>query len=257
MLGNLYLKTSAFSRYTNLNMKKFLACVFILAVFTGAVFYVGWTQFRVKPDTFGVVISKTSGVDKKPVLNGQFAWHWQFLLPTNASLKIFQIKPLSVQKTVSGTLPSGEAYASIYGAQGLFDYSFTFDILLTLSPEAVVELMQQNKVTDDKDLTEYLEGAGSTLAQKAANYILSRAEGNSSFRPESLKREEILRGIQIYKDFPEIDVSVFAITSSKLPDYNMYKKISNMQPDELNPSSKYGTEAIPAEQEEAEMPEGL
>ena len=238
-------------------MKKFLACLFILAVFTGAVFYIGWTQFRVKPDTMGVVVSKTSGVDSKPVLNGEFAWHWQFLLPTNATLKIFQIKPVSLQKTVNGTLPSGEAYASIYGAQGLFDYSFTFDILLTLSPEAVVELMQENKVTDDKDLTEYLEGAGSTLTQKAANYILSRADGNSSFRPESLKREEILRGIQIYKDFPEIDVSVFAITSSKLPDYNMYKKISNMQPDELNPSYKYGSEALPAEQEEAEMPEVL
>ena len=238
-------------------MKKFLACLFILAVFTGAVFYIGWTQFRVKPDTMGVVVSKTSGVDSKPVLNGEFAWHWQFLLPTNATLKIFQIKPLSLQKTVNGTLPSGEAYASIYGAQGLFDYSFTFDILLTLSPEAVVELMQENKVTDDKDLTEYMEGAGSTLAQKAANYILSRADGNSSFRPESLKREEILRGIQIYKDFPEIDVSVFAITSSKLPDYNMYKKISNMQPDELNPSYKYESEALPAGQEEAEMPEVL
>ncbi len=238
-------------------MKKFLACLFILAVFTGAVFYIGWTQFRVKPDTMGVVVSKTSGVDSKPVLNGEFAWHWQFLLPTNATLKTFQIKPVSVQKTISGTLPSGEAYASIYGAQGLFDYSFTFDILLTLSPESVVELLQLNKITDDKDLAEYLEGAAATLAQKAANYILNRADGNPSFRPESLKREEILRGIQIYKDFPEIDVSVFAITSSKLPDYNMYKKISNMQPDELNPSSKYGNESLPAEQEEAEMPEVL
>ena len=238
-------------------MKKFLACLFILAVFTGAVFYIGWTQFRVKPDTVGIVVSKTSGVDEKPVLNGQFAWHWQFLLPTNATLKTFQIKPVSVQKTVNGTLPSGEAYASIYGAQGLFDYSFTFEILLTLSPEALVQLMQLNKITDDKDLNEYLEGAAATLAQKAANYILTRAEGNQSFRVESLKREEILRGIQIYKDFPELDVSVFAIKTSKLPDYNMYKKISNMQPDELNPSYKYGNEASTAEQEEAEMPEVL
>ena len=232
-------------------MKKFLACVLILAVFTGAVFYIGWTQFRVKPDTFGVVISKTNGIDSKPVLNGQFAWHWQFLLPTNATLKTFQIKPVSAQKTINGTLPSGEAYASIYGAQGLFDYSFSFDISLTVSPEAVVELMQLNKVTDDNDLTAYLEGAASTLAQKAANYILSRAEGNPLFKAESLRRDEILRGIQIYKDFPEIDVSVFAITSSKLPDYNMYKKISNMQPEDLNPAEKYeNTEA-------ADMPEVL
>ena len=238
-------------------MKKFLACVLILAVFTGAVFYIGWTQFRVKPDTIGIVVSKTSGVNEKPVLNGEFAWHWQFLLPSNATLKTFQIKPVRVQKTINGTLPSGEAYASIYGAQGLFDYSFTFDILLTVSPEAVVELMQLNKVTDDTDLTAYLEGAASTLAQKAANYILTRAEGNPSFRTESLKREEILRGIQIYKDFPEIDVSVFAITSSKLPDYNMYKKISNMQPDELNPAEKYEKSEKIEKSELAEMPEVL
>lgn len=224
-------------------MKKFLACVFILAVFTGAIFYIGWTQFRVKADTIGIVISKTNGIDDKPVLNGEFAWHWQFLLPTNATLKTFQIKPVNVQKTVTGCLPSGEAYAALFNADGLFDYSFTFDISLTVSPEAVVELMKLNKVTDDIDLTTYLEGVASTLAQHAAAYILNRAENNSAFRVESIRREEILRGIQIYKDFPEVDVSVFSIQSSKLPDYNMYKKISNMQPDQLA--------------EQAEMPEVL
>ena len=71
------------------------------------------------------------------------------------------------------------------------------------------------------------------------------------FKAESLRRDEILRGIQIYKDFPEIDVSVFAITSSKLPDYNMYKKISNMQPEELNPAEQY------EKTEMADMPEVL
>ena len=215
-------------------MKKFLACLFILAIFTGAVFYVGWTQFRVKPDTIGIVVSKTNGVDDKPVLNGEFVWHWQFLLPTNATLKSFQIKPFTVQRTVSGCLPSGEAYASIYNAQGLFDYSFTFEISLTLAPEALVELMKQNKITDDADLNVYMDSAAGTLAQHAAAYILSRAESNNAFRVESLRREEILRGIQIYKDFPELDVTVFSVQNSKLPDYNMYKKISNVQPEQLS-----------------------
>lgn len=215
-------------------MKKFLACVFILAIFSGVIFYFGWTQFRVKPDAIGIVVSKTNGIDDKPVQNGEFAWHWQFLLPTNATLKIFHIKPVETLKTISGALPSGEAYAAIYGAEGLFNYSFTFDISLTVSPEAVVELMKLNKITDDSDLTAYLEGAAGTLAQHAANFILSKAQDNPDFRAESLRREEILRGIQIYKDFPEIDVSVFSIQSSKLPDYKMYKKIQNMQPDELN-----------------------
>ena len=157
-------------------MKKFLACVFILAVFTGVIFYIGWTQYRVKPDTIGIVVSKTSGVDDKPVQNGEFAWHWQFLLPTNATLKSFKITPVSIQKTVTGALPSGTAYASIYNAEKLFDYSFTFDIQLTVSPEAVVELMKENKITDDNDLKLYLEGAAGTLAQHAAAYIFLPCE---------------------------------------------------------------------------------
>ena len=227
-------------------MKKFLACVFILAVFSGVVFYFGWTQFRVKPDTIGIVVSKTNGIDEKPVQNGEFAWHWQFLLPTNATLKTFHIKPVDAVKTISGALPSGEAYAAIYGAEGLFNYSFTFDISLTVSPQAIVELMQLNKITDDSDLESYLEGAAGTLAQHAANFILSKAQDNPDFRPESLRREEILRGIQIYKDFPEIDVSVFSIQSSKLPDYKMYKKIQNMQPEDL---SRQTLPAVPEQEE--------
>lgn len=228
-------------------MKKFLACVFILAVFSGVVFYFGWTQFRVKPDTIGIVVSKTNGIDDKPVLNGEFAWHWQFLLPTNATLKSFQIKPVNSKKTITGTLPSGDAYASIYGAEGLFNYSFTFDISLTVSPEAVVELMKLNKITDDADLTAYLEGAAGTLAQHAANFILSKAQDNPDFRVESLRREEILRGIQIYKDFPEIDVSIFSIQNSKLPDYNMYKKITDLQPDQLSVEASVQEAAMPEE----------
>lgn len=229
-------------------MKKFLACVFILAIFSGVIFYFGWTQFRVKPDTIGIVVSKTNGIDDKPVQNGEFAWHWQFLLPTNATLKTFHIKPVESVKTISGALPSGEAYAAIYGAEGLFNYSFTFDISLTVSPEAVVELMKLNKITDDSDLGAYLEGAAGTLAQHAANFILSKAQDNPDFRAESLRREEILRGIQIYKDFPEIDVSVFSIQNSKLPDYKMYKKIQNMQPDELSGQDMQRAQPEPLEE---------
>jgi len=214
-------------------MKKFLACVFILLLFTGAVFYIGWTQFRVKPNQVGIVISKTNGIDDKPVLNGEFSWHWQFLLPTNASLFAFEIEPVSTVKTVTGSLPSGDAYASLYNAGNLFEYSLSFDISLTLSPESVIELMKLNKITDNEDYKEYLQGAASALAQLAADYILKRAAENPSFRPESLRREEILKGIRIYKEFPEIDVSNFALTQVKLPDYSMYKKIQELVPLDL------------------------
>ena len=54
-------------------MKKFLISLFILIIFSAVVFFFGWTQYRVKPEEFGVVISKTDGIDETPVENGKFS----------------------------------------------------------------------------------------------------------------------------------------------------------------------------------------
>ena len=140
-------------------MKKFSISLFILLVFSALVFFIGWTQFKVKAENVGVVISKTSGVDPLPVENGKFSWHWQFLLPTNAILRTFEIKPVNTTKTVSGELPSGNLYSSIFNSSDNFSYSFSFSISLTISPQAIIELVKLNKITNTEDLHEYLETA--------------------------------------------------------------------------------------------------
>ena len=70
-------------------VRSFITCLVILVIFGGAVFFIGWTQLRIKPDCVGVIKSKTSGVQKKPVYPGMFSWNWEFLIPTNADLKLF------------------------------------------------------------------------------------------------------------------------------------------------------------------------
>lgn len=206
-------------------MKKFLACVFILAIFAGAVFYIGWTQFKVRADSVGVVISKTNGIEKNPVKNGEFSWYWQFLLPTNATIKKFSIKPLNVTKNISGELPSGAIYSTVYSSADNFSYSFDFSISVTVAPEMLPDLIEKNVITDNEDLAAYLNNAADSLAQLAADYILKKSHENPSFRPESIRRDDLLKSIQVYKEFPEIDVSVFAVTSSKIPDYKLYERI--------------------------------
>lgn len=193
-------------------MKKFLAAVFILAVFGGIVFYIGWTQFKIKPENVGIVISKTDGIDKNPVENGKFSWHKQFLLPTNAILKSFSIKPVNIQKTVSGNTPQSN------GAD--YSYSFDYSISLTVAPEVIPQLLEENKITDTEDLNAYLKNAADTIAQLSTEYMLKRYEENNSFRPESVRRDDLLRNIKIYNEFPEIDLTVFAVTRSILPNTN-------------------------------------
>ena len=71
----------------------------------------------------------------------------------------------------------------------------------------------------------------------AADYYLRRSMADSSFNPQSVKRDELISAIASYKDFPEIDVTIFALTDFKLPNYNLYNKQKNM----LTPFESYGS----------------
>ena len=108
-------------------MKKSNICLLIILIFSGFVFWKGWTSLRVKPEKFGIVISKTSGINEKPVVNGEFAWNWQFLLPTNAELKLFSIEPVSVTQTITGNLPSGELYTKYLDSSYRFERGTNID----------------------------------------------------------------------------------------------------------------------------------
>ena len=206
-------------------MKKFSISFFILLLFSALVFFIGWTQFKVKAGQIGVVISKTSGIDEVPVENGVFSWHWQFLLPTNASLKTISIEPVNTTKIISGELASGALYSQIFNSQDDFSYHFKFSLSVNVAPSDVVNLLKMNKITGTEDLHDYLEQASSSIAQLAADYYLKRASENPDFRPESVRREDLLRNIRMYEDFPEIELSVFALTDSKIPDYTLYRRV--------------------------------
>lgn len=208
-------------------MKKFLISLLIVAVFSIVVFFIGFTPLRIKPDSFGVVISKTSGIDEKPIMNGDKTWLWELLLPTNVVIKQFSPAPLNVTKTITGELPSGALYAQLFNATDDFQYRFSFNMSLTVTPENVIELLKQNKISNNDDLQAYLSAAADSVAQLATNYYLEQAYKDPGFRPEAVRREQITKKLSLYEDFPEVELSVFALTDVKYPDYNLYKKLQN------------------------------
>ena len=205
-------------------MKKFLISLFILIIFSAFVFFFGWTQYRVKPGEFGVVFSKTNGIDETPIQNGEFSWYWQFLLPTNAILKTFSVQPIFVTKQIKGTLPSGEFYAS-FNQKETFDYYFEFSMSLTVSEQNVITLLKENKITTQNDLSQYISNCADTIAQLAASFYLKKIQDNPNFRPESVKRDELLREIKFYEDCPLIELMNFSLVSSKVPDFELYDKL--------------------------------
>ena len=133
-------------------MKKVIAVFFILLVLAGVVFYFGWTQFKVGAGECGVLISKTSGVNREPVMPGKFSWHWECLLPTNAVLRVFSLKPRSVTKTVSGSLPSADVYSTAFQSAPDFSYRFDFICTARVTPENIIALVSGGIVTDAESL---------------------------------------------------------------------------------------------------------
>lgn len=208
-------------------MNKTVLIFFIFLIFCGAIAFTGWTQLRVKPDSCGIIVSKLNGVNKKPVLPGKFYWNWEFLLPTNAEIKTFKIEPLNVTKTVSGTLPSGEIYSAIYNTNNNFEYKFTFSLSVTVSPDAVVKLYEENKITDSENLHEYLSSACDIIAQAVSGYYLKKLEENPNTILENIKINEILKSVQVYKEIPDVDIYLLSLSDSKKPDFVLYNRLKN------------------------------
>lgn len=194
---------------------------FILLLFSGCIFYLGWTQIKVKPDSCGIVQSKIKGIHDEVVIPGEFSWYWDFLIPTNAKLNVFTMKPYNSNKKISGNFQSYDLNGNY---SDYMNYYFNFSISLSYTPEALLNLLKENYISNNEDLVQYLENAADYIAQKAADYYLTRSASDSSFNPQSLKRDELILAISSYKDFPEIDVTILALTDYKLPNYNLYNK---------------------------------
>ena len=206
-------------------MKKTFIAFFILLIFCGAVFFIGWTQLRVEPDSCGIVVTKLNGASEKPIQPGEFYWNWEFLLPTNAQLITFKVTPANLTKTTSGSLPSGQVYSSIYSSPNNFDYSFTISMTLSVSAEQIASMYKAGKISDNTTLTEYLNTCGDTISQLVTNFYLKKLKDNPYLPIESYRRDEIVNSIRAYNEIPEVDIYQLALVSSKVPDYNLYDKM--------------------------------
>lgn len=158
-------------------MKKstsFLFCLIIILCFAAFVFYTGWTQFKVPAGSVGILVSKTSGVKEMPASNERFSWDWEWLLPTNAELKIFSQKAVNFEKSVAGVLPSGREYAAVFGDGLDFSYRFNFAVSVVPSEGDILRLVKEKKLSGEADLEKYFEDAAETAARQAVTDIIER-----------------------------------------------------------------------------------
>ena len=222
-------------------MKKFLITLFILACLGGAGFFFGWAQFTIPPGSYGIIQSKTHGVDTNLVQSGEFRWIWYKLIPTNVKTAIFQLIPRKFSIDFNSSLPSGEIYASFVGlGEADFSWNLKGDISFSIDPRMLVTLVSNQKISDQETLNAYIQETAQRIKVIILR-ILSSAETDTARVEKILSAggADIEMEKEIYAEFPEISGFSFVIINAKYPDFILYRQTRLLYEDFLARQQEY------------------
>ncbi|MCL2230349.1 MAG: hypothetical protein FWC01_04585 [Treponema sp.] len=232
-------------------MKKFFITLLILLIIAGTGFALGWVQFAVPPGQFGVIHSKTHGIDAELVRSGEFRWVWYKLIPTNVKIAIFNLEQKKFPLNFKSSLPSGSVYASFAGlANADFTWDLNGEINFTVNPEMLVFLSQTQSLTNQEELESYLEKTAREIEVMILRVLSSsgtdseRLENLMSGNPDpDMEREVKTR-------FPEILEFSISIHNAKYPDFLLYRVLRRLYEDFLSSQREVIANSFAARAEE-------
>jgi len=219
-------------------MKKFFIVLLILIALGGAAFFVGWVQFAVPPGQFGVVSSKTHGIDPLVVKSGEFRWIWYKLIPTNVRIAVFSLEHSKYTIDFNSALPSGDTYASFIGAANAnFSWNLRGEITFIINPEKLVVITEKNNLENQDDLEKYSE----SIAKNIELIIINTLSSADSDRLEKIMAGNTDSGLkqEISEKFPEIKDFSFVIHSAKFPDFILYRQLRILYEDFISKQREY------------------
>ncbi len=199
-------------------MKNFFITLFILIILGGVVFYFGWVQFQIPPDSVGVLFTKTRGFEEDPVMPGTFVWRWERLLPTNMTIYTFPLKKLQTEITVSGSLPSADLYATVLPGEPDFHYTVTVSVLYSIDPVNLPRLLKEQSYGADllQQLGTVLEESGGAVLTK---YMYRAVNENRHI----LDFGEDIEGY-FAEEFPYLTFHALNPVILDLPDIGLYRE---------------------------------
>jgi hypothetical protein len=212
-------------------MRKILIVFFILLALGGTGFFFGWAQFAVPPGSYGVMRSKTHGLDRTLIREGEFRWVWYKLIPTNADIQIYRPLPVEHRINHQGTLPSAGVYASFSGIDVDFSYEFTAILSFNIGPESLIPLIEERNIMGQDELNAY---AGS-LAEEIEGFIqdwlrhIGEDSGELALILEtgsSPKLEEEIR-----RAFPRTAELSCRVEAIRFPDFVLYSQLRDLYAD--------------------------
>ena len=211
-------------------MRKFLFFLLFLLIIGGALFFFGWPQLTIPPGSYGVMQSKTHGLENRVIQDGDFRWTWYKLIPTNVKISVFTLDPVRRSIRSSGSLSSGQVYTALAGLDADFSWDISGDLSFSLRPEYLPALIGRENISDNAGLRD----AEERLAQRIENFVLGRLNAYANEGDEKRIEAITLTGSlpelnnEIRSAFPEIENLSCVIRVSRYPDYALYQSVKTL-----------------------------
>jgi len=209
-------------------MKKFFTTLFFLIILAALGLFFGWAQQGVPPDSYGIIRSKTYGIDTNLVKPGEFRWIWYKLIPTNVTTTVFRLTPVNHEFTAYNTLPSGKIYSAFAGINEGFSWEIRAAFSFSLQSEALISLVSANNISTQEELTRYQDD----IAEQIQAFILRRINTDEDFSRhiETLLKDgespELER--EILGKFPFITNFSLKVKSAQFPDFALYRQTRDL-----------------------------
>jgi len=226
-------------------MKKFFITLFLLIIIAGVAFFFGWAQFSIPPGKYGIINSKTHGIDPKPVQSGEFRWIWYKLIPTNVKITVFSLDNYKYPIDFKSSLPSGEIYSSFVGLKNAdFSWNLKGELNFKLDPQMLITVVTQNNITNQDDLDQYLQSVSQNIETLILQLLSS--QGTDSARLEKLLsgNPDVELEREIKEKFPEICDFSLKIQSAKYPDFTLYRQLRQIYEDFLSSQREFATSSF-------------
>jgi hypothetical protein len=199
-------------------MRKRSVFFLIVVILLGSAgFFAGWTGLTLPLGSVGVLRSKTHGVDPAVIRDGAFRWVWYRLIPTNARIIPFTLKPLSGAAEISGYLPQGDTYKK-FASGARFEWRLGLHYTFTVKADSLPVLVQEKGIDSPDDLDKHMAAIASAIEMDAQGLAVTQ-EIQRVF--ETLASSTLEN--EIRNAFPEIDVLELRWTAIDTPDFALYE----------------------------------
>ncbi len=199
-------------------MKKFIITFIILLIFSGVIFYFGWVQILLPPNTYAVIHTKTSGFDKNVTVSGKFSWRIEKLIPTNMTIYIFNIEPIYIiLPEIKGQLPSAEIYSSVLESKPDFNYTLNLSLSFSLELETLPILVSKHGLKPD-NLEEWYNEKSEIISQ----YIVSYIKNNPTLFYDFEYIEQLHDSLLQISSLAYITIDNIYLNNIDFPDLDLY-----------------------------------